>query len=610
MSCANAGAPTGGPVDKEPPVIEESFPENGTINFTAEKIEITFDEFLKLDNVNQKLIISPPLDEKPEVKLKGKTLVIEINNELKDSTTYTFNFNDAITDLNEGNPIKEYKYVFSTGNYIDSLQISGNLKNAFDYKPELESFVLLYNSDEDSVPLKEKPYYITKTDAKGNFKFTNLANNKYLIFALEDKNSNYIFDLPNERISFIDSLLEPKAEIEITVDTIQLETITIDTLSPDSANAIIDNMLNPDSIIVSIDTLITDSIFSKEKIIYSPKDVEMLMFEEYTPKQYLVSNDRISKERIQLIFNMRQPKQMVLSGLNFESENWYFVDTNKTNDTINVWITDSLVYKLDTLNLVLNYQKTDSTNSFISQIDTIKFKKPTIKVKREKVVNNNLTRFAIKPNFKPNGQIELNQNIYFALSVPIGNLDLTKIKLLEVVDTIETQATAKIYRDSLNPKGIIVSNAWKEDQYYTIRFDSSAVTDIYNQAIDSTDFIFKTGKLEDYGTLVFNLENITDNIILQLMDSKSVILKEYFIDKNTQIKIPYLKPTTYNFKLIVDENNNKKWDTGNYLEKLHPEKVMFYKKTITIRANWDVEETWDLLDEDKNTEEETKTIDN
>ncbi len=603
-SCANAGAPTGGPVDKEPPVIKESYPENGSINFSNDKIEITFDEFLKLNNVNQKLIVSPPLDENPEIKLKGKTLIIEINNDLKDSTTYTFNFNDAITDLNEGNAIKEYKYVFSTGEYIDSLQLSGKLINAFDHKPEIESFVLLYKTYEDSVPLKKKPYYITKVDKNGDFKFTNLASSKYLIFALEDKNSNYIFDLPNEKISFIDSLLEPKTNIEIFSDTIKLEKIVKNkNLVPEDA---IININDTVGITSFIDTIITDSIFIREQIVYSPNNIKMLMFEEYFPKQYLVSSSRISKERLSLIFNMQQKRQLILRGLNFESENWYFVDTNKTNDTINVWITDSLVYNIDTLNLVLNYLKTDSINNFVGQLDTVKYKKPTKKKKREKIVNNNLTNFTLKPNFKNNGKVELDQNLYFTASVPIGNINYDKIKLYELIDTVETQISANIYLDTINTKGIIISNEWKENQNYSIKFDSSAVIDMYNQVNNINNYLFSTGSIEDYGTLFFNIENITSSIILQLMNNESEILKEYYIDKNKQIKISYLKPGTYSFKLIIDENNNKKWDTGNYLEKLHPEKVMFYKKPIIIRANWDIEETWDLLDNNIDNKEKTK----
>ena len=218
--CANAVAPTGGPKDDKPPVVVAAIPENQSINFLGKKIELTFDEYITLDNANQNVLISPPLSEKPDIKLKNKTVVIKFKEELAANTTYSINFGSAIKDLHEGNLFKDYIYSFSTGDHIDTLRIAGKVLNAEDMKPMEDAYVGLYAGDRDnldSLPLSTAPNYITKTDKEGKFSLNGLADKKYLVFALKDVNSNLYFDLPNEEVAFYDSLVQPRDSLDLTL---------------------------------------------------------------------------------------------------------------------------------------------------------------------------------------------------------------------------------------------------------------------------------------------------------------------------------------------------------------------------------------------------------
>ena len=218
--CANAVAPTGGLKDNTPPKVVEAMPENLGTNFGGRKVEITFDEYVTLENANQNVLISPPLATKPDIKLHGKTLTVKFKEDLKPNTTYTIHFGEAVKDLHEGNVFKDYIYTFATGELIDTLSIAGILLNAEDKKPVEKAFVGLYAADRDkldSLPLTTIPDYITKTDKDGRFGLNGLADKKYLVFALKDVNSNLYFDLPNEEVAFLDSLVKPNETISHTL---------------------------------------------------------------------------------------------------------------------------------------------------------------------------------------------------------------------------------------------------------------------------------------------------------------------------------------------------------------------------------------------------------
>ena len=210
--CANAVAPTGGPKDTTPPVVVAAVPENQSTHFIGKKIEITFDEYITLENANQNVLISPPLKEKLDIKLKNKTVVVKFKENLVPNTTYTINFGSAIKDLHEGNPFKDYVYSFSTGDHIDTLSITGKVVDAETMKPIENVYVGLYAADRDnldSLPMTTAPNYISKTDKEGQFSLNGLADKSYRVFALKDANANLYFDLANEASAFHDMLVSP-----------------------------------------------------------------------------------------------------------------------------------------------------------------------------------------------------------------------------------------------------------------------------------------------------------------------------------------------------------------------------------------------------------------
>lgn len=565
FDCANVGSPSGGAKDTQAPKILKSEPNNLSINFTAKTIKIDFDEYVKLNKIGKKFITSPPLKEVPDIKIKNKSVIININNILEDSTTYTFNFNDAIVDVNEGNALNNFKYVFSTGDIIDTLKVSGKILNSFDLEPKKNVFVMLYKNLSDTMPLKQKPYYITKTDKNGNFELTNLAQNTYRIFALDDKNSNFVFDLPNESIAFIDSFIYPKVSINEKIDT------------------------------VKIDSLDKDTVIISKEIDYSPKNINLKMFDEKHIKQYIVSNKRLSKEKIQLIFNSSLSNDIKIKQLANSKTSPFLINYNNTRDTVNVWITDSLVYNLDTLNLIIESEKTDSLENIYLVDDTIKFPKPTYLKNGKQHFNNNFNKSLISSNLKDNSQFDIYKKITLIDNVPFLKTNFDRISLYEQKDTSFIKKVCKISIDSTNANKIIIDYNFKESTKYKLIVNDSSIINIYNNSNDSVTINFTTTKLTDYGLLKINfIAKKTSNYIIQLLDSKKNVVQEKYIKENNSLVFSYLKPGKYNLKLIYDTNNNKIWDTGNYKKNIQPEKVIYFEKELDIRPNWDLEETWEI----------------
>ena len=210
FSCAQIVNPNGGAKDVKPPHAIKYIPDSAKTNFNTKNIAITFDEYILLNDLQKQLVISPPMNVQPEVKTKGKTLFIELKDSLKKNTTYTFNFGDAIRDFTEGNALENFQYVFSTGSYIDSLQLIGTVKNAFDLKTEKGILVMLYDTNDDSIPYKKLPSYFAKTKEDGSYKINNIRSGTYKTFALKDVHANYVYDFPAETIAFSDTLITIK----------------------------------------------------------------------------------------------------------------------------------------------------------------------------------------------------------------------------------------------------------------------------------------------------------------------------------------------------------------------------------------------------------------
>ncbi len=554
-SCARVGAPPGGPRDTIPPKVLESKPENFSVNFTGNEIEIRFNEFIQLENVQKKLIVSPPLPERPDVRMKGKTLVIRLNNTLLDSTTYTFNFGDAIRDYSEGNVLENFSYVFSTGPALDSLQIHGQLEDAFTLHPPEEAYVLLYDHLGDSVPFLEKPLYVSIADGEGRFFLRNLKADTFRMVALVDGNLNYMYDPGQDMIGFPDSLIVLRA---------------VPAYSP------------------SHDTTTVDSL----RVLPGP-DFLLRLFMEDKEQQYLKNTLRPRRELVTLIFNLPARHPVLTVADTVIAGTWYIPEQSVTGDTLGLWLTDSALIRRERFDLAVNYEAQDSLGRPVRVTDTVTFRLKTPKKgKRGAKKEEQGPRLELASNAS-RGTQELNTPLYLITSAPVESTDTTRMHFFREEDTLWVPQPYHLIKDTFYLRRFIVKCPWQEATQYKLELLPGAFTDIYGHTQDTLTVKFHTRKTEDYGNFRLNLENIDGQTLVQLWDlSEEKKIREQIVTSDTSVLFGYLQAGKYLVKAVADSNRNGKWDTGIYLEKIQPEAVAYFSKEINIKANWDVEETW------------------
>ncbi len=568
--CANSiSPPSGGPKDVDPPKVLNTTPPNGSPNFKGYKFEVEFDEFISLDNINQAALISPPTDELPDFRLKGKNLVVRFKEDLKDSTTYSVYFGNAIVDITEKNPVKNYNYIFSTGDYVDSLSFVGRVFNAFDLTPVEEAFVMLYKDNNDtivfdSLPYYVPPYYLTRTDEYGNFRFNGLDGNKYLLFALNDQNNSLFFDMPNEEIAFLDSLITPYYIGKPVRDSVRIDSL-------------ISVELLPDTIVTVADSLLPDSLFAKPQ-----SSAELYLFLTPDTTQALDKAEVQAKNRI--VFSFTQPADNVVFEpvvYPFDSS-MYITETNKTRDTV-IWHLNNP--PTDSLQLVLTCFS-DTLREVYLKLDPSK-KSARVR-KRDTVEPREYLRYT--PNI--NGNIlDLNKMPKLVFSQPMVKYENPDSALL-VVGNDSIWKPEFEFIDSLR-KTIVIPVDMMEETKYRIYFPDSSFSNWNNIYTDEIDIRFKTPSLREYGSLTFELlPEKKQDYVFQLMTEKEAVISEYSFSNDTVITMDYMKPETYRFKIIFDNNGNGEWDSGNFGERLQPEKVIYYPKSVKVRANWEIEEEW------------------
>lgn len=575
-ACAKIVTPTGGPKDEQHPLIVKSVPPNHTINFDEEQVNITFDEFIQLKELSQNLIISPPVDEKPMIRVKGKTLNIKFLEDLKDSTTYNIYFGNSLQDYNEGNPIENFQYVLSTGDFIDSLSVEGIILNSFNLLPEEDVFVMLYNEYEDSIPLKRIPDFITKTNEDGYFRINNIRHNNYKLFCLRDANRNYLFDKTTEEIAFIDTLVKFNLITEQHIDTIY-KIDTVDHLNNHLMNTVKE----------------VDTILYTSHDFYPIQYYTMMLFAENKKVQYLASYNRTIKPKFEFLFNKPIKDSLILSLADTLINNdWFIKENNETNDTIFYWLTDTSIYNKENIKVVLEYQKEDSNLVYQWFKDTLDLKYYEQITKGEKKETESFLNF--KNNIGSRKNLDLNKNIKFTFESPLDYFDLNYIDLYKIVDTLEVEQSYRLYRDSLELRDYNLTLDWAEDTSYILKIYPGAFTDIYGNENDTTMLDFKVRSLDYYGKILANIAGIDSSfqIIAQLIlpgKDKENIISQEIIKKDQIIEFPFLHPKEYIFKVVLDRNFNGKWDTGDYLKHIQPEEVLYYENKIKVRSNWDHE---------------------
>jgi uncharacterized protein (DUF2141 family) len=568
LGCAQVGSPSGGPRDEDPPQLLESDPPNYSIRFEAKKIQITFDEYIVLENVNQELIVSPPMEEQPEVKLRKKTLIIEFEEELKENTTYTFNFGNAIKDLHEGNKLQNFEYVFSTGDILDSLSVKGTLRYAETLKKPKEAIsIMLYSDLRDSVPLTEIPMFVGRSDDSGVFSVNNLRPGEYKVFALKDGNNNFLFDLPSEEIAFLDTSLTVNTDFVMQllgIETLDSIAMPVDTSSRTASDTIPD--LGPDLTSVYID---------------------MMLFTEPSDIQYLSDYMREDRRKLLMVFALPLSDSFQYDFLLEESEEISFLeDFSDRRDSLTLWVIDSLHYKKDSLWMALKYTVKDTAEQYVSQHDTLIFtyKEQTSK-KRKKSVSESVEMLELK-TMRNRGFQDPHHKLGLTLNFPLEKVTDSLISLYHIPDSVELPVPFKVEVDSLLLNRAFLSVDWESAANYRLEILPGAITSIYPLEHDTIDVSFETRDTEYYGQILLKLTNVNHRVLVQLL-SKQKVISVREVDADGQYVFSNLSPREYTFKFIHDLNENGRWDTGEYLEKRQPEPVEFFPGNIEVRSNWD-----------------------
>ena len=562
-SCANRGAgPTGGPKDSIPPKVVKSFPSVGSLNFNKKQIQIFFDEMVSVDKPNENVIVSPPQIKPPDIKAISKSIVVNFNEDLLENTTYSINFGKAIVDLNENNAIKNYSFSFSTGNELDTLQISGTVINSEDMNPLPGIIVGIYRNKSDSV-FSAKPFLrIGKTDDKGHFSITNMKKGNYKVFALDDANHDYFFE-PGEGLAMHDSLVTPTFRREEMRDTIWKDSTHV------------------------------DSIRKYMGTHFLPDNLTLRFFKENKKRQYFVKAERKEPFVFNLFFNTVATKLPVIKPLNFNWEGKYLLQKNATQDSLTYWITDSLVWKVDTLQMAMTYLKTDSLFQLKPVTDTLNISM------RKARVNPRAKIKIVKPKIEPlritnnvASIFEVYTPITLTFEAPLSVIDLSKIRLSQKKDTTFKQIPYKWRQVDSTKMTFNIDYKWIPEMSYQLNIDSAAFTSIYHRTSTKLKSDFKIRSLDEYSSVKMLLATFNPKAMLQVLDSRDVLLaSKPASEKGTLFQ--YLRPGDYYVRMFIDVNGNGKWDTGDLATRRQPEEVYYYPKKLTLKANWDFEETWD-----------------
>lgn len=596
-SCARVGNPDGGWYDETPPKVLGATPADKATDVKAQKVKISFDEFVKIDNPTENVIVSPPQLQAPEIKATGKSIEVKLLDSLKANTTYTIDFSDAISDNNEGNPLGNYTYSFSTGAEIDTMEVSGYVVAAENLEPVKGILVGLYANLADSAFEKQPMLRVSRTDSRGHFVIKGVKRGTYRVYALQDVDGNYQFNQKSEMIAFNHELIKPS----VMDDTRQ------DTLWSDSLH-----------------------IADIKRVGYAhflPDNITLCAFHEVLTSRYLLSVTRNEANHFAVNFSYGNPKLPQIKGLNFNAHDAFIAIPNAKRDTIDYWLRDTALVNQDTLRMEMTYLMTDSAGQLVSQTDTLevlskqpyerrmkqlkatyeKWQKQQEKLKKKgEPYQTEMPRPTLAIRMQNTNEIDPEKRLQLQFETPISTIDTTKVHLYTKVDSLWYRANYQLLPAARrNAEGHFVrpdslkygmnyeiSADWKPGQDYSFETDSTAFTDIYGAITPKYKQGFKVKGDDEFGSLVITLTGLDGQpCIVQLLDRNDKVIKEVAAE-HQQAEFYYLKPETYYLRLFVDSNHNGIWDTGDYAKDRQPEAVYYYPGKIECKAKWDLTESW------------------
>lgn len=565
-ACANIGNPNGGPYDELPPKFVSSMPVPNSINYKGQKVEILFDELIQLDNPSENVIITPPQREMPIIRTAGKKVQVELLDSLKENMTYTIDFTNSIADNNEKNVLENFTFAFSTGDVIDSLELSGTVLNAENLEPMPGISIGLHSNLADSA-FRTLPFDRTsRTNDKGQFTVRNIKPGKYRVYALNDVNRDYKFDQPGEDIAFLDSVFVPTFTMATRQDTLWKDSLTIDTIR------------------------------TIQYTRFLPDDIALRLFKEKFERQYMTRPERPDEHRFVLHFNAPLDTVPLPVPLNFEpvQEEWFITQSADEGRNITFWISDSTVWKQDTLRMALTYPMSDSLNILRPQTDTIQTvarRRPAEKKKRKK--GEPEIEFLSMTVDAP-GDMDLFDTVAVVFGEPVPEINKDMFRLEQEVDSVWSLVDFHFFQDSVNSLNYYIDRDWKYGESYQLTIDSALIYSLYGKWNDLFQGTFKIKPEDSYGHLFINIQGLdTVPAFVELLDSKDAPVRKAVVKDGGALFMD-LKPEKYYARLVLDANGNGEWDTGSFAERRQPEEVFYCPKPFTILQNFQHEENWNI----------------
>lgn len=558
-SCANRGiGPQGGPKDSIPPIALRSEPELGMLNFQGKRIEVTFNEYLQLNDLASNLIMSPPQQTPPDVKARGKRLIVQFQDSLRDSTTYTIDFGDAVCDYTEKNPLHGFSFYFSTGDEIDTLETYGRVFDASNMNPLKGIFVGIHNDMADSAFTKKPFLRIARTDSAGGFRIGNVHPGTYRLYAVDDVSRDYRLT-PGEAIAFYD---EP-----IVVSAQQNAPLT------DSLRAVLRD---------SIDSI---------SAIRIPQST-LFLFKEEQQRLYLQRTLRDKRHLITLLFSSPPDSLPHFHPLT-DSLN-YHIQYSSHRDTVTIWLLDSMSIEQDSLFIETRYRRTDSVYHLEWYTDTLRaiWRAPRLSAKaleaQAREIQNR--RLDLKTNARRG--FDLYDTLRLSCSTPLATIERDSIRLMERIDTLlQPVPFTLLPYDTLTMTLSFIAQ-WKEGARYQLQLDSGTLHDVYGFTHIRANYDMEVKSLSDYSTLRIRLMPFNPKARIQLLDKQDNVVREMKAKEDGAL-FEYLKPDTYYMRLYIDENGDGKWTTGEWATKRQPEPIYYYSDKIQTKSNWDFEQEWD-----------------
>ena len=587
VGCARMGSPDGGWYDDTPPYVVGSTPQDKEANVHPKRISIYFNEFIKLEDAQNKVIVSPPQLEVPEIKEGGKRVIVELKDTLKENTTYTIDFSDAISDFTEGNPMGSYTFTFSTGKEIDTLEVAGYLLDAQNLEPVKGVMVGLYDDLSDTVLTTKPMMRISRTDSRGHFVIKGVAPGTYRAYALQDMDNDFKYNQKSEMVAFNHQTFEPSWKPDTRQDTIWRDSLHI------------------------------DQILQIPYTHFLPDDITLLAFTAVQDNRYLVKTERQEPHKLGFYFSYGHEQLPVIRGLNFDADSAFIVEPSLHKDTIYYWLRDTALVNRDSLEIEAQYMMTDSAGMLVSKTDTLEMipkvsyekrrkarereiekwqKEQEKKKKREEKYDTVMPREELKLKINPSGSISPLTRVIIETPTPLQRLDTAAIHLYTKVDSLWYDADFTFRPDTANIRRYTIKADWKLETEYSLEIDSAAFEDIYGLTTNPIKQGLKVKSKDDYSTLLVNLSGIRDTgIVVQILNASDAVTDEQRA-KDGKVKFQYVTPGKMYLRAYVDSNGNGQWDTGDYYADLQPEDVYYYHKEIECKAKWDVTITWNMAE--------------